>query len=447
MPLRRIAHAVARNQFARSVGVLASGAAAGQLLIVAASPLLTRLYTPGEFGAFTVFSILLFTLLQIASLRYEMAILLPESEERAANLLALSLAAATATSAVAGLAVHLFGDALVAWTETPGLRPWLWLLPVSLWAAGLYEGLSQWSIRRRAFSHLARTNVSQNLARVLTQIGLGWSGAGTMGLVVGDVVGRVWGTATLAFLTRREPPAAGAVEGGRLLEEAKRYRRFPLVASGSGLLNQAGVQMPALLLAGLYGPQVAGWYGLGQRVINLPMVMVGHSIAHVYTERAAGLARAGSSRELVRLLSKTALMLAGVGIVPFGLLAAFGPWLFARIFGEAWSETGRYAQVLALMSLSEFVAIPISRTLAVLERQGLQFGWDAARVLLMVATFVLAARGGLRPYLAVALFGAVMTAAYAVLLLLALGAARRARRDGNEEAGLVQGGGEAWESR
>lgn len=423
--LRRLSQRLSGSSFFKSVVVLASGTAVGQALIILASPVLSRLYAPEEFGAFAVFSALLFSLAQVASLRYEMAILLPAEEDRAAHLLVLSLAAATGVSAVVALAIPLAGDALVGWTNTPGLRPHLWLLPVSLWGLGTFQALNYWSVRRRAFAPLARANVVQNLVRVLAQVGLGWMGWGTIGLLLGDAAGRAAGSGLLAEATRRRDGGAlGRIGSAGMLREAARYRRFPLIASGSGLLNQAGVQAPALLLAGLYGPQVAGWYALGQRVINLPLVMVGHSIAHVFSERASRLAQTDSRRSMERLLWKTAMVLALVGSVPFGLLAAFGPWLFARVFGAAWAETGRYAQVLALMSLCEFVVVPLSQTFAILERQTVQLGWDAGRLLSMVAVLVLAARGGLPPFQAVALFGGVMALAYLALFLLMLGATR-----------------------
>ncbi len=408
--------------------MLASGTAAGQAIIVAASPVLTRLYRPEEFGAFAVWSALLFTLLQVTCLRYEAAIVLPDDVRRAGDLLGLSALVATAFCGVLALAVPLAGGPLLAWTGTPQLAPYLLLLPVSLWAAALFQALQQWSIRRRSFGSLAGANIAQSLLRVAVQIAAGAARAGTLGLVLGDIAGRFLGTGTLAGTL------AGSLRGLRptvagMRAAAARYRRFPLVASGSGLLNQAVMQLPPLLLAGLYGPQVAGWYALGQRVIQLPMVMVGHSTTHVYVERAARLVRDGEPG-LPRLLVRTALLLLAAGAVPFGLLAICGPWLFARVFGPAWEETGHYARLLAGMSLAQFVASPLSYTLAVLERQGLQLAWDAVRLLLLVGGLFAAERAGLSASQAIGWMGALLGAAYVGLFVAVVLAARGAGRRG-----------------
>ena len=42
--------------FARHVATLASGTAVGQLLLVLALPVLTRLYSPADYGALAVYS-------------------------------------------------------------------------------------------------------------------------------------------------------------------------------------------------------------------------------------------------------------------------------------------------------------------------------------------------------------------------------------------------------
>jgi O-antigen/teichoic acid export membrane protein len=414
---------LAGSAFARSVGVLASGTAAGQLLIILASPALTRLYRPADFGAFAVFGAALFTLLQIASLRYEWAILLPERDDRAADLLALSLGLATAVPAALELAVLLAGERFVRWTNTPELGPWLWLLPVSLWAAGIYQALSQWAIRHREFQPIARSQVSQNLARVVCQVGLGFlpgGGFGAMGLVVGDVVGRWSGAAGLALRIRRgTPPRLGAATAAGMAAEARRYRRFPFLSGGASLLNQAGLQLTPVLLAALWGAQAAGWYALGQRVVALPLVMVGYSIAQVYAGHASDLARSDAPA-LRRLFLRTAGSLGLIGAVPFGLLAAFGPRLFGLVFGADWAETGRYFQVLAPLCLAQFVVVPLSQTLAILERQSLQLAWDSLCLLLMVGLFAGAARAGLAPLVALGLYSGAMVLAYGALFLLML---------------------------
>jgi hypothetical protein len=126
----------------------------------------------------------------VASLRYELAIPLPDDDETAANLLVLSLAIVSGMSLLVGLAVRLFGDHVARWINAPALGPYLLFLPLSFLGAGVYQALNYWAVRKHAFSQIVQTKLGQSVGMVLTQIGLGLSGMDPVGLLLGDAVGR-----------------------------------------------------------------------------------------------------------------------------------------------------------------------------------------------------------------------------------------------------------------
>ena len=66
-----------------------TGTAAGQLVSILLSPVLTRLYSPQQFGVLSVYTALLTILVVIASLRYELTVPMAASDEDAINLVAL----------------------------------------------------------------------------------------------------------------------------------------------------------------------------------------------------------------------------------------------------------------------------------------------------------------------------------------------------------------------
>lgn len=411
-PWRLIRDALQESHFVRSVAVLAGGTAAGQAIVVLSSPILTRLYTPEDFGVLAVYVSILSILVVVASLRYELAIPLPKHDDIAANLLVFSLAIVFGVGMLSGVVVWLFGDQLVSWTNAPAMKPYLWLLPLSLVGAGTYQVLNYWAIRRRAFFHVARTRLYQGVAQVFTQVLLGLTKFGPGGLLLGDVVGRAGGSGTLAALAfKRDAELFKRISIGGIKLAAVRYRRFPLLSSGSSLLNSAGLQLPAILLAAFYGPQVAGWFALGQRVVGVPAVLIGRAVAQVYIGEAARFARE-SPAELHRLFSATAKRLFFVGIVPIALLMLGGPLFFELVFGANWSEAGNYLRILGAMFLVQFVVAPLSQTLNVLERQDLQLVWDAGRLVLVVGTIVAAYLLDFPAAVAIAVYGVGMILAY-----------------------------------
>jgi len=122
----RRARAMAPRRFVRSAAVLVSGTAAGQALVILSSPILTRFYSPGDFGVLAVYAAVLAFVVRISSLRYELAIPLPRTDGSAANLLTLSLCVLGLIVALTSLAVVLFGESLIKWLNTPAFEPYRW---------------------------------------------------------------------------------------------------------------------------------------------------------------------------------------------------------------------------------------------------------------------------------------------------------------------------------
>ena len=408
-----------RPAFARSVLTLASGTAAAQALLALALPVLTRLYTPMDYGALAVFSSTITVLLVVASLRYEQAIPLPETDDEAASLLALSLVLLLGMAAAVALLVWLAGDALVAAANVPVLRGWLWLIPLGFLGAGSYQALSYWAIRRHAFQLLARTRVIQGVGQTATQLGLGALAAGASGLLLGDLVGRMAGGGGLAALAWRERPRTRITRAG-MAAVAHRYRRFPLLSTWAGLLNVGSLQLPSFVFAAGFGAAAAGLYALSYKVLVLPTMLLAQAVGQVFLSRAASLAR--EPEELRRLTERTALALFACGLPAFAAVGLAGPQLFAAVMGAKWETAGRYAQVMAPWFAVWLVSNPLSGLLSVREWQGSSLAFSAFEFTLRLGALLAGAHLG-SPLLTVALLsaGGVVIAAASIARFLRAG--------------------------
>jgi O-antigen/teichoic acid export membrane protein len=218
---------------------------------------------------------------------------------------------------------------------------------------------------------------------------------------------------------------------------AWRYRRFPLIGGLSALLGGAGLYLPTPLLSASYGPEVAGWFLLTQRIVGAPLLLVAMAIAQVYLARGAELVRQGNAPGVWRLFLRTGLVLALLATPPVVVLAAVAPWLVSEVFGASWLEAGVYLRILAPAFLLQFVVSPLSQTLNLLERQDLQAAWDLARLVLTLGGILLAARAGLPAAAAVGSYAVVAAVCYgghAGLCLWAMAADRRRKGTGPEPA-------------
>jgi len=353
-----------------------------------------------------------------------LAIPLSSNDDGARAVLHLSLLPTLLAGGLLLIVFLLAGETLVIWLNVPGLAPYLWFLPVGAILAGIYQALNSWAVRVRDFKAIAYTRAQQGVGMVLAQVALGWLGTGNLGLLVGDVLGRAAGITRL-LRSARSIWALPCLSS--LGQAALRYRKFPLMSMGSTLLNRLGLQLPYLLLAGFYGPQVAGWYMLVQRVMGLPSSLVGQAVAQVYLGEASRLRRENPTA-LKALYINTAQKLFLIGALPILVGGMVGSLLFGFIFGKDWAMAGKYLFLLTPMFAVQFVVVPLSQTLVVLERQELQLVWDVLRLLLVFAALQGSSVLGWKSLWAVGALGLTMLASYVALAWMSLSVLRAERK-------------------
>src|SRR5699024_8009724 len=80
-----------KKPFVRNVIILASGTAAAQIIAMALSPIITRLYGPEAYGLMGTFMAIVSIVAPIAALTYPIAIVLPKSDQDAKGIIRLSI--------------------------------------------------------------------------------------------------------------------------------------------------------------------------------------------------------------------------------------------------------------------------------------------------------------------------------------------------------------------
>lgn len=413
--------------FARGVLLLSGGAVLGQGLTIIAAPLISRLYSPAEFGIFSVYLSILGFVTIIASWRYEQAITLPREVESAANVVAVAAAILAIQCVAVAIVAFAAGPALATWLKVPALAANLWLLPFGLAAAGLYQILNYWAIREQAYGLSARTKLSQSIVGIGLQVGWGFTLGGPFGLLLGDLAGRMAGNGSIiGFMRAESGPAFRAVSRAGMAEAARRYIRFPAMSGPSALLSGIGALVPVLTLTAAFGPVVVGTYAMALRMVGAPLALVGQSIGQVFV--ATGSLRAHDDpfaveRLFMSVLRRLAIL--GVGLVAIAALLA--PPLFALAFDASWSEMGRYIQVLSPYFLLHFIASPLSGAYDICERQDVVFAAECARLALLLAVPVTVAV--LRPstLVTLGLLSAAGALGYGIYLAGAIYCVRAAR--------------------
>ncbi len=413
-----------KSKLLASAIMLISGTGAAQLIALLALPALSRLYSPTEFGFFSVYASLLSIATVMVCFRYELAVILPKKERAAYQVFRLAAVASIVSSVFFGVIIYIFNDWLTIKYELTNAQYILWILPPSLFITGLMAAVTSWNTRNKSYRLLTLSKLGQSLPQTAVQLFLGYGKWGVLGLIVGELVGKFSG---LLIQWRGERLTGHRysrhVSVTSLKKMAAIYRRFPLVSSWSSAINQLGMVAPAIFLAAHYGPEVAGFYAMTDRLLTVPMDLVGRSIQSLYIGEASSVMRK-SPELLQRLFIKFASRMFMLGMIPVMLIGLYGEWALVLVLGEKWQQAGLFAQILSVSFLFRFAISPLSQTLNMIEKQGLQLIWDACRFSAVLLGFASVVLVNLPPTTALAIYAAVVVVsqvAYAIITVKQLG--------------------------
>jgi O-antigen/teichoic acid export membrane protein len=137
------------------------------------------------------------------------------------------------------------------------------------------------------------------------------------------------------------------------------------------------------MFSSFFGPAVAGFYAIGQRVLQMPITLISMSVGRVLLPRMAESVQEG--RPIRPLIRKSTFGLALVGLIPFGAIFVFGPSIFAFVFGAEWNEAGLYARWLIPSLYFWFINIPSVKSLPFSQSQRFLLFWEIITTIIKIA--------------------------------------------------------------
>ena len=199
---------------------------------------------------------------------------------------------------------------------------------------------------------------------------------------------------------------------------AKKYKDFPKFRAPQVLVNAITQSFPVLLLTSFFGPTAAGFYSISRTALSAPAVLIGQSVGDVFYPRISEAANNGE--ELRPLIKKATLILALIGIIPFGTVIICGPWLFSFVFGADWKEAGEYARWIAIWTFFMFINQPSVRALPLLSAQAFHLKFTVINLIIRASVLAAGYYFFNSDIISIALFGITGAILNIILVLITL---------------------------
>lgn len=374
-----------KSKFTRNIITLLTGSTLAQAIPIAITPILTRIYTPSDFGVFAIFLAITTILGSIANGRYELALILPEKDEDAINVAAIGIFIAAAISMVLLVIVIFFNSSIVELMGVEGLGRWLYLIPFSVFFIGVFNVLNYLNTRFSLYKNIALANVKKSIILSISQVGLNGFFKTGGGLILGQFFSYLMCNYSLykSINTTINIKEISIVE---MTKMGKKYIDFPKYSAPAILANTLSYQLLNILISIFYSYSILGFYSLVQRVMGVPSMLVGNAVSQVYFQQAnQDRIKLGNC---LKIFQKTVLQLIVISLLIFIPAYFLIEQLFVLFFGQSWLVAGSYAKILIPFFAIRFVVTPVTVTNSIFEKQKISLIWQISLLFFSILTLI-----------------------------------------------------------
>lgn len=361
----RLARLVKKYPTLRHIMVLVSGTAIAQVVALGASLITARLFTPEVFGQFAIYGSITAILITVASLRLDMTIMLPTSDDDARRIARVATVANLVVAGSATVLAILLHDVIVSVYGSGELASWMPLAGLTIFFVAQVNVLQYWFNRKTDYRTISLNRVHQMVGSAGGQVGFGALGLRSLpGLIAGTLLGQAFAFVNLRRKSKDllTPVSADTPSG---MELVSRYRKMPLLNLPTALVD--GIRLNGIpLLIGIVALGAVGQFNMAWRILQAPIGLINSAIAQVFYQKLSRV-QPGDMHPLVKWTMIRSFLIA---IVPFGLIYLTAPWLFLLLLGPQWDMAGGIARALTPWLAMQLVTSPISTVFVVTRRQG-----------------------------------------------------------------------------
>ncbi len=371
-----------KSEFSRNVLTLMTGTTIAQAIPIAISPILTRIYTPEDFGVFTLYIAIVSLISIFATAQYDIAIVLPKSDIKAINLMALSLLICCIVVVFTILCIFLFKNILFEQIEQKELLNFIYLIPLSVLLMGIYQIFNYWSNRKKYYKIMAINRTTQSLTTASSNVLIGL--LSRSGLIIGQLIGQITSTLLLLkFVYKKDKNLLRSVKIKYINLVSIRYIKFPKVNILLSVINSFYNNSKYIIFGFIFLPNVIGQLYLVYRVLGIPSSIIGASIAEVLLQDISSTKSNNDIQAIYKRIIKTFLVLLFTALLPCLIIFLYGEFIFGFVFGSNWLFAGKIASILIIGIIFEFSISPFCKLFFVFNKNEIYLIWEILRLFII----------------------------------------------------------------
>jgi len=348
-----------KHEYIRNIVTVFSGTAMAQAVPILLTPILSRLYTPEDFGIYALAMSIGVCAAAIAASQYNHGIMLEKEEHDAKQVVVISSFITLSISLISliVLFVIIFGFHI---SSLEDIKSACILLPIYVFFTGVISSFSYWNNRNKQYKVISKARVISAVVTAVSQVFLAFIFRVTpFFLLFGLVSGQFCSFLYLFFSTSELHKGLFiSLSFSRLKLFGVKHKQFLTFTSFADLLNILLLQLPVFILTRLVGATQTGQFALSNKLLAMPVRFISSSVGEVFRQRAIDeYVQCGNCYKVFFQTFKGLLLLS---VIPFAVLFLFAPDLFAFVFGEVWREAGVFTRIMTPMFFFKFTVSPLT---------------------------------------------------------------------------------------
>jgi len=370
-----------KSEFSRNVLTLMTGTTIAQAIPIAISPIITRIYTPEDFGVFALYMSVASILSVVATGRYELAIMLPKKDEDAINIVALSIIISFLVSFIAFLVVFFFNDSITKLLGNPEISSWLYFIPLSVLFTGVYQSFNYWSNRKKKYKRLATSRVVKSGTTATSNLAFGLNGFGSGGLIGSSLLGQVVATFILGRIALKEDSLFfSVIKKSKIFDLAKEYIKFPTWNLFSSFISTFRENFLILIFAKYFELSFLGFYFFSKRLLMIPSGLLINAFADVFFQK---ISKVEEYVEIYEVAYAYFIKLFYLLTVPFIVFVLLLNTFVPIVFGDKWADLSIYLIIISFPIYFNMLLGHFSKILLTTNKQEISFYFHFVKLILL----------------------------------------------------------------
>ena len=382
-----------KSEFSRNVLTLMTGTTIAQAIPIAISPILTRIYTPEDFGVFALYMSVASILSVVATGRYELAIMLPKKDEDAINIVALSIIISFLVSFIAFLVVFFFNASITNILGNPEISSWLYFIPLSVLLTGIYQSFNYWSNRKKEYKRLATSRVIRSGTMSASNLAFGFVGFGSGGLIGSSILGQGVASFVLGkMVLGKESHFISKIKKLKIYALAKKYIKFPTWNLISSFVSTLRENMLIFAFSKFYELSFLGFYFFAKRLLLIPSGILVSAFSDVFYQKISNIKNYIEIYEVAYSYFKKLFYLLTIPFIIFVFLLDI---IIPTIFGEKWAMLSIYLLIISFPIYLNLLVGHFSTILLRTNNQDVSFYFHSAKLVMLFLVLLITITIGL----------------------------------------------------